>query len=525
MRWPERESARLTREPLEEATEHARMLAATRSSPQAVWIFALALSLNLVHVNPKQFIHFFLHSVCKIPHVMSAFAQQVIALYIKIYILIIILRLSCENSSFDSIRGSFEFSPLGCSHFRRRRRPLAHPLLAKMTMAAASLLLSSPTGPGKPGFGFGFPFRSCCRVHCHSGYINNAALSVFEVSEKRSLVRRSPVWHEKVWLHSKKKKVIMGLSAASARHFKGVGRTSALRSSSGERETVSVDLSPWENHVVLSRDPSVILIKNMVPQDVCASLIEEAAEAGFDASPVAYAGWSSEFETNTRTIARGPAVWAALVAVLLENNGIITGPLGNSRPALAATAIITYAIAAATGAALAYAAVEQKRNALKDSRTSQSVALDPKHNRAAETYVVAAERLFATNRRLFERPTAIRYKPGDRLAPHYDANVAASTEDRERGGQTLATLLLYCNDPETGETGGQTRFGKLDISVAPKCGDALLFFPASADGAFDDRVEHEGVAPTISTKVIARIWRHAYDVAPPMGMAPESSGT
>jgi len=263
----------------------------------------------------------------------------------------------------------------------------------------------------------------------------------------------------------------------------------------------------------------------MIPQDVCASLIEEAAEAGFDASPVAYAGWSSEFETNTRTIARGPAVWAALVAVLLENNGIITGPLGNSRPALAATAIITYAIAAATGAALAYAAVEQKRNALKDSRTSQSVALDPKHNRAAETYVVAAERLFATNRRLFERPTAIRYKPGDRLAPHYDANVAASTEDRERGGQTLATLLLYCNDPETGETGGQTRFGKLDISVAPKCGDALLFFPASADGAFDDRVEHEGVAPTISTKVIARIWRHAYDVAPPMGMAPESSGT
>ena len=142
--------------------------------------------------------------------------------------------------------------------------------LAKMMTAAASSLLSSPgtPGPGKPGFGFGFPFRSCCRVHCHSGYIYNTALSVFEVSEKRSLVRRSPVWHEKVWLHSKKKKVIhtMGLSAASARHFKGAAaRTSALRSSSGERETVSVDLSPWENHVVLSRDPSVILIKNMIP--------------------------------------------------------------------------------------------------------------------------------------------------------------------------------------------------------------------------------------------------------------------
>ena len=107
------------------------------------------------------------------------------------------------------------------------------------------------------------------------------------------------------------------------------------------------------------------------------------------------------------------------------------------------------------------------------------------------------------------------------MAPHFDANRAASTEDKNRGGQTLATLLLYLNDVENG---GNTRFGRLittdtdiALTVKPKMGDALLFFPADVNGMFDERVEHEGCM-AVDTKWIARIWRHIERVPPPFGL-------
>lgn len=52
-------------------------------------------------------------------------------------------------------------------------------------------------------------------------------------------------------------------------------------------------------------------------------------------------------------------------------------------------------------------------------------------------------------------------------------------------------------------------------------GDALLFFPADAMGAFDERTEHEG-CPAIDEKWIARIWRHKSRVPPPFGLSEDS---
>jgi hypothetical protein len=135
----------------------------------------------------------------------------------------------------------------------------------------------------------------------------------------------------------------------------------------------------------------------------------------------------------------------------------------------------------------------------------------------------------AKHAQYFESPTVIRYEKDQVLAPHFDANKAASTEDVNRGGQTLATLLVYLNDVENG---GNTRFGRLvaekeetnisnsgsPLTVKPKMGDALLFFPADKDGTFDERLEHEGCL-AVDTKWIARIWRHIDRVPPPFGLS------
>ena len=50
--------------------------------------------------------------------------------------------------------------------------------------------------------------------------------------------------------------------------------------------------------------------------------------------------------------------------------------------------------------------------------------------------------------------------------------------------QRQATLLVYLNDVQTG---GRTHFDRLDVSIQPECGKALLFFPAFADGTPDPR--------------------------------------
>ena len=79
-----------------------------------------------------------------------------------------------------------------------------------------------------------------------------------------------------------------------------------------------------------------------------------------------------------------------------------------------------------------------------------------------------------------------------------------------------ATLLLYLNDVQAG---GATRFNRLGLDVAPRRGDALLFFPADARGAFDERLEHEGTEGEGSAdKHVCRIWKHIANVPPPLGL-------
>mmetsp|Transcript_37041 Transcript_37041/g.41722 ORF Transcript_37041/g.41722 Transcript_37041/m.41722 type:complete len:418 (-) Transcript_37041:49-1302(-) len=296
-------------------------------------------------------------------------------------------------------------------------------------------------------------------------------------------------------------------------------------------------------------NPDIFVIENFIEKIYCQDLIDEALIKGVERSPVAYAGWTEDFKDLVEISSKGPIAWIAIVGAWFQLK-----ESGGSQVDLVVHSLQNYAIVFVTVTALIGLFTYSRAQGLKSLRTSTSTTLDDLSNPSsgAREFVRQAAKLFGDDddndipskssssiAALFEAPTVIKYEKDQILAPHYDANRSAEIEDANRGGQTLATLLVYLNDVEEG---GLTRFGKLSASgasnneniislesnnggefheklvIQPKRGDALLFFPADAFGRFDPRTEHEGM-PAIDEKWIARIWKHQRRVPIPFGLS------
>jgi D-lyxose ketol-isomerase len=282
-------------------------------------------------------------------------------------------------------------------------------------------------------------------------------------------------------------------------------------------------------------NPDVFIIENFLDASSCQNLIDKAQEKGTSRSPVAYAGWTDDIKDLLGLAASGPVTWFAILGAWYESQGEENA----SVLSLVMHSIRNYAGLFVAAAVLIAGFTKWRANGLQNLRTSSSTTLDDLSQFGAKNFVSCASDLFAPSpsskeRRpaaYFEAPTVIRYEKDQSLAPHYDANRSADVEDKNRGGQTLATLIVYLNDVRNG---GTTRFGKLpatddtrqvkgepNLNIIPKMGDALLFFPADQNGLFDERTEHEG-CPAVDEKWIARIWRHAGRVNPPFGLSDDS---
>ncbi len=90
----------------------------------------------------------------------------------------------------------------------------------------------------------------------------------------------------------------------------------------------------------------------------------------------------------------------------------------------------------------------------------------------------------------------LKYGIGGEYQPHYDyftASHPGGAETLRRGGQRVATMILYLN---TTESGGETIFPLAKVSVRPKKGTAVLFYNVTVDGKDDPQSLHGG-APVI----------------------------
>jgi prolyl 4-hydroxylase len=71
----------------------------------------------------------------------------------------------------------------------------------------------------------------------------------------------------------------------------------------------------------------------------------------------------------------------------------------------------------------------------------------------------------------------------------------------KRGGQRVATLIIYLHEPEGG---GATVFPDIDLSIAPKRGNAVFFSYAAPDPVTLSL--HGGEPVTAGEKWIATKW-------------------
>jgi prolyl 4-hydroxylase len=98
----------------------------------------------------------------------------------------------------------------------------------------------------------------------------------------------------------------------------------------------------------------------------------------------------------------------------------------------------------------------------------------------------------------------LHYRPGAEYKPHYDyfdPGEPGTAKVLQRGGQRVATLLMYLNEPEQG---GATTFPDVGLEVAPLRGNAVFFSYDRPSPA--TRTLHGGAPVLSGEKWVATKW-------------------
>lgn len=141
---------------------------------------------------------------------------------------------------------------------------------------------------------------------------------------------------------------------------------------------------------------------------------------------------------------------------------------------------------------------------LNADRTSEGMFFARTENDVVHRVEMRIAKVLGWPRENGEGLQVLRYGPGAEYKPHYDYFDPAepgTPEILKRGGQRVATLIMYLNKPEEG---GATAFPDLGLKVEPKPGQAVFFSYAQPHPA--SRSLHGGEPVLAGEKWIATKW-------------------
>ena len=96
----------------------------------------------------------------------------------------------------------------------------------------------------------------------------------------------------------------------------------------------------------------------------------------------------------------------------------------------------------------------------------------------------------------------LNYQIGEEYKPHFDYFPKNQVDDK-KGGNRIATLLVYLNDVEEG---GETEFPRAGLSVVPRKGSAVYFHYGNSKGQSDRLSVHSSVPVKKGEKWAATKW-------------------
>jgi len=100
----------------------------------------------------------------------------------------------------------------------------------------------------------------------------------------------------------------------------------------------------------------------------------------------------------------------------------------------------------------------------------------------------------------------LRYGPGTQSAPHFDFLIPSNATNHRslaRSGQRISSLVIYLNDVQSG---GETIFPELGLSVCPQRGNAVYFEYCDSHSRVDPRSLHAGAPVVAGEKWAATKW-------------------
>lgn len=138
-------------------------------------------------------------------------------------------------------------------------------------------------------------------------------------------------------------------------------------------------------------------------------------------------------------------------------------------------------------------------------RTSESCNLDPAHPlvAAVEARINA---LLGIQAEHGETVQGQRYAVGQEFKPHHDffyTDQGYYKAEAESGGQRTWTAMAFLNAPEEG---GHTNFPKIDVKIAPRAGNLLVWNNMDSIGEPNLFTLHQGMPVIAGVKYVITKW-------------------